>query len=384
MPRLPLVVFLVLLWHAIGADSVSAQATGYCDRGKQVHARGDVYGYRYVVIADDTLYSIAMRFCTSVGQLQQLNGIPNPDFLPAGAVLTIPGLGPTPSQGCSSPFVSITSPASGGSVGSTFNISGHGCGVAQGNVTIHVQDSAGYEVGRISTPIMRSSTSEAAYTFSTLVTITSGQGATLRLTAYAPNATSDMVQVTFFGMPAACSPSSPFAIYEPRADPQAPYTFDVSGAAGSNCRVTVTARDMNGVILGEASADSGASTQWRTRLTLRYAVSNGAYISFEAQNTQTGARAYTTAIFNGASGDRYRNLDPTRCQLQLVATSTGVYSLANPDGPKVRLLSSGSYLAARRVVQFNGHLWYAITLAYNEPDEWVPASVVRAINDCGL
>lgn len=381
MPRLPMMVFLVLLWLAIGADSVSAQAAGYCDGGKQEHARGDVYGYRYVVAPGDTLYSIANRFCTPVERLQQLNGIQNPNVLLAGTVLEVPGLGPTLPQGCSSPFVSITSPVSGASVGSTFNISGHGCGLSQSDVVILVQDSAGQEVGRITTPLIRSSASEATYTFSTFVAIANGQGATLRLTAYAGNATSGTIQITFIGVPAACSPFSPFAIYEPQTGSPVSASFDISGVAGSNCRVTVTARDSNGVPLGEASADSGASTQWRTRLTLPNGISNGAYIVLDAY-TQTGARASTTVTFSGASGGSYRDLDPARCQLY--AAYTGVVSLANPDGPRVRSLSGGSYLTARRVVLFEGQLWYAITLAYSAPDEWVSASDVQATGDCRL
>jgi len=380
MPRLPTVVLLVLLWLAAGAESAAAQAAGYCDRGQQEYAKGDVYGYRYVVAPRDTLYSIAERFCTNVAQLQQLNGIMNPNVLLAGTTLIIPGLGPTPAQECWSPFLSITSPESGASVGSTFNISGRGCGLSQGEVAILVHDSAGREVERFSAPIVRSSASEAAYTFSRLVTIASGQGTTLRLTAQALNATSATIQVTYLGVPPACSPYSPLAIFEPRTGSSVSHSFDVTGEAGPNCRVTLTARDSSGVLLGQANIDSGASTQWRARLTLPNGISNGAYIVLDAY-TQVGTRASTTVIFSGALGSGYRNLDSSRCHL---AARSSVYSLTNPGGPPVRLLMSNSYLDVQRVVQFGGQLWYAISPAYSEPDEWVSAADVWASGDCGL
>ena len=44
----------------------------------------------YMVGYGDTLYSIAVRFCTTVSHLSTLNGISNPDLIYAGQVLVVP------------------------------------------------------------------------------------------------------------------------------------------------------------------------------------------------------------------------------------------------------------------------------------------------------
>ncbi|MDZ7727910.1 MAG: LysM peptidoglycan-binding domain-containing protein [Dehalococcoidia bacterium] len=53
--------------------------------------------FAYTVVADDTLFSIASRFGTTVAELQRLNDVPDPEELEVGAVLFIPEATPTPS-----------------------------------------------------------------------------------------------------------------------------------------------------------------------------------------------------------------------------------------------------------------------------------------------
>jgi LysM repeat protein len=50
----------------------------------------------YVVVAGDTLYSIAQRFGTTVAAIQRANGIVNPALIRAGQKLTIPPAGSQP------------------------------------------------------------------------------------------------------------------------------------------------------------------------------------------------------------------------------------------------------------------------------------------------
>lgn len=51
----------------------------------------------HVVEARETLSSIAQRYGTTIKAIQDLNGISDPDLIPAGHRLTIPGASPTPS-----------------------------------------------------------------------------------------------------------------------------------------------------------------------------------------------------------------------------------------------------------------------------------------------
>lgn len=53
----------------------------------------------YVVQQGDTLYGIALRFNTSIAAIAQANGIVNPAFIRVGQRLTIPGGSGAPSQG---------------------------------------------------------------------------------------------------------------------------------------------------------------------------------------------------------------------------------------------------------------------------------------------
>jgi LysM repeat protein len=56
-------------------------------------ASASAAGTVYVVQRGDTLTRIAARYCTTVGAIQHLNGLPNPNYIWAGQRLSIPGPG---------------------------------------------------------------------------------------------------------------------------------------------------------------------------------------------------------------------------------------------------------------------------------------------------
>src|SRR3954469_22541831 len=71
----------------------------------------------YTVRPGDTLSGIAARFATSVSRLAGLNGIENPDRIPVGLVLRLPGSAPAPHTGThTAPAGHVIVVASGGGI----------------------------------------------------------------------------------------------------------------------------------------------------------------------------------------------------------------------------------------------------------------------------
>ena len=67
-----------------------AAAAGGCNLGPIPHAMGPLNGNVYTVVAGDTLFSIARRFCTTVNFLATTNGIPHPARIYVGQRLAVP------------------------------------------------------------------------------------------------------------------------------------------------------------------------------------------------------------------------------------------------------------------------------------------------------
>jgi|GEM_PF-1884825 len=163
---------------------------GVYDRGPSAHARGTVNGNIYTVAVGDTMFSVSARFGLTVQQLAAANGIHNPWWIYPGQKLVIPGLGgqpvphpspqppppwpsPQPSpqpcqpinppQPCPLPcppasppvcptpvptvapkvFITITAPASGAVLASTFEVRGQAGGLFEGNVFVRAYDDKG-------------------------------------------------------------------------------------------------------------------------------------------------------------------------------------------------------------------------------------------------
>ena len=129
------------------------------------------------------------------------NGIPSPYRLLAGQPIRIPtsGPGPTP-QPCPSPFLTITNPPPNATVGTTFAVSGSGCGLFEGNVVIRALDSRGVQVGQVVTTLSGPNVGIGGQgTYNVTMTVSGAQGPTLTLLAISNNVEYSRVTVNLNG-----------------------------------------------------------------------------------------------------------------------------------------------------------------------------------------
>jgi LysM repeat protein len=129
------------------------------DRGSRPHATGSVRGSIYTVAADDTFYSIGLRFGLPYQEILQANNLAEGASVSAGYKVTIPGLQPTdppiqpppvitpppvkPPVG--RPFLAITSPTPGSTLNPRYTviITGTGSNLRGDNVLVRVKDPRG-------------------------------------------------------------------------------------------------------------------------------------------------------------------------------------------------------------------------------------------------
>lgn len=122
-----------------GGATPTPPPSGGCNLGPIPHAMGPLNGNVYTVVAGDTLFSIARRFCTTVNQLAAANGIRHPSLIFAGQRLTAPvGPGPSPSPTPPAPSatIAITSPTANMLLPRGFNVVGTASGVQPGAVVV--------------------------------------------------------------------------------------------------------------------------------------------------------------------------------------------------------------------------------------------------------
>ena len=115
-----------------GGTSPTPRPPGGCNLGPIPHAMGPLNGNVYTVVAGDTLFSIAQRFCTTTSQLAAANGIRHPSLIFVGQRLTVP-VGPGPSPSPTPPaqrYVTMSFPVNGAVLPTTTSWTASGTGAS--------------------------------------------------------------------------------------------------------------------------------------------------------------------------------------------------------------------------------------------------------------
>jgi LysM repeat protein len=254
-----------------------------CNLGPIPHAMGPLNGNIYTVVAGDTLFSIARRFCTTVNLLATTNGIPHPARIYVGQRLAVP-VGttptPTPTPPAQQRYLSISSPLPNQVVSyPTFTATGTGAGLFEGNVVVKAYTSSGGFITQQAVILQGANVG------------TGGPGtwtATLNVSAVSPGtagyveASSPQSNVTpvrvnvVYGQAA---PSASISITEPVPNAQLGSTFTVRGTASGlqQGAVDVRALSSDGTIeLARGSITvPGGSGQWQLQLALLVPVAPG-------------------------------------------------------------------------------------------------------------
>ncbi len=373
-----LITLLAALWLVLAASTSAAQAPGIIDNGWMPHAQGPINGDVYTVIWGDTIFSISRRFNVDQYFLMSYNGIPSPYRLLAGQRIRIPPSGPgpiptpiPPPGPCPSPFLIIANPPPGASVGTTFSVSGSGCGLFEGNVVIRALDSRGVQVGQVVTTLSGPNVGVGGQgTYNVTMTVPGAQGPTLTLLAISNNVEFSRVTVSLNGggVPGQCT-SSALSILEPGEGALVSNTFAVRGDAAFNCTVSITARDGGGRQLGTASAGTFQGTQWSTTLALQGGIASGSDIFIEAR-TNGGGVAQRRVRFDGGPQPSLTITEPApNASLPVTFWVRGVG--AGPGSPilSVQAIGNSGGLIVSQNIQADGQGSFSIQLsvAQNTP-----------------
>jgi len=211
MPRLvavTLVVVIGLLWggwrtldiaDARGAPGTQAGVTARAEAATAGAAMKT--GAVHCVRTGDTLFSIALRYGTTVAAIAQANGIANVNLIFAGKCLQIPPGGPGTGgiigkptvPGCTSmappgnaPFVFVTSPLVGAQVHTGFTVTGC-ANVFEAAVEWKLKDSQGAQIGQGSTLATCGTGCVGSFTFTVPFAISAAQVGSLEVYHTSPN-----------------------------------------------------------------------------------------------------------------------------------------------------------------------------------------------------
>ncbi|MCB9116803.1 MAG: LysM peptidoglycan-binding domain-containing protein [Caldilineaceae bacterium] len=366
-----LITLLAVLWLVLAASSSSAQSPGIVDNGWMPHAQGPLNGDIYTVIWGDTVFSISRRFNVDQYTLMSYNGIPSPYRLLAGQPIRIPTSGPGP-QPCPSPFLTITNPPPNTNVGTSFPVSGSGCGLFEGNVFIRALDSRGVQVGQVVTTLSGPTVGIGGQgTYNDTMTVSGAQGQLLTLLAISNNVEYSRVTVNLNdggGGIGQCQ-SSALSIFEPGEGANVPASFTVRGDAAFNCTVTITARDGGGRQLGTANAGTFQGTQWSTTLALQGGIAPWSDIFIEAR-TNGGGVAQRRVRFDGGQQPSLTITEPApNTPLQTTFRVRGVGAGLGNTTLIVQAISNNGGLIQEQSVQtdFQGAFDLQMTVNQNTP-----------------
>ncbi|MEI2691607.1 MAG: LysM peptidoglycan-binding domain-containing protein [Anaerolineae bacterium] len=275
--------------------------SGGCNQGPIPHAMGPLNGNIYTVVAGDTLFSIARRFCTTTSQLATTNGIPQPARIFVGQRLTVPvgTTSPTPQPPQPQRFLTMSSPTNGAVLSSPWTATGTGGGLFEGNVVVTAFTNAGVQIAQQATILQGANVGTGgAGNWSATLTTNVAAGTTGYVIASSPQSNVPPVRVNVtYGQPPA---SASIAITSPSANALLPRTFNVFGTANGvqPGAVVVQALSQDGsVLFAETSvAVAGGAGSWAVTLTVS-AAGNGQIVAFWTQNV--GVRTSTQVRFSG-------------------------------------------------------------------------------------
>lgn len=294
---------------------------GVYDRGRTEHAQGNVNGSTYYVIRGDTVYSISNRFGVGEHQLMSANNLHSPYRLQAGQTLTIPGLGPGPLPPPPPPppihsWLTITQPTSGASLPSTFNVSGRGKGLYEGNVVVQAKDSHGNILAERATTLQGSSVGTGGEgSYSVELAVNASPNTPGIIFVYSPGTSANATVPAVFNATAPPPSESWVTIEYPTSGSQLPATFTVSGRGKGlyEGNVVVQAKDAYGVVLTERvtllqgqNAGAGGEGAYTVQLTVN-AGTPGTIVVHSPGST--GAYAVESVRFNGSPGESWVAID---------------------------------------------------------------------------
>jgi len=278
-----------------------------CNLGPIPHAMGPLAGNVYTVVAGDTLFSIARRFCASVEQLAASNGIRHPWRIYVNQRLVVPVGSTTPTPPTPTPTppaqrtLTINVPQPNAVLPPTFTASGTGSGLFEGNVVVTAFTSAGVQLARTATTLQGANVGTGgAGTWTATLTVSVAPGTPGFVEASSPqsNVPAARVNVVYGQQPAGPT----LTITSPSPNLTLPRVFNVIGNASGLQPgfVVVQALSRDGTVLfSEASvAVPGGSGIWNVALTVPVsATTDGQIVAFWSQNT--AVRATILVRFSG-------------------------------------------------------------------------------------
>ena len=293
---------------------------GVYDRGPTAHAQGTVSGSTYYVVYGDTIYSISNRFGVSEHALMRVNNLHSPYSLQAGQTLTIPGFGPgpTPVPPVYS-WLTISQPTSSAYLPSTFNVSGRGAGLFEGNVVVQAKDSHGNVLTERATTLQGSGVGTGGEgVYSVDLTVNASPNTPGSIVVYSPGTSANAsVPVTFNGGMPPPPVTSWVTIEYPTSGSHLPTTFTVSGRGAGlfEGNVVVQAKDVYGGLLAEkattlqgSNVGTGGEGSYSVQLAVNVGPNTPGTIVVYSPGSSS-AYASIAVTFNGGSTDSWVIID---------------------------------------------------------------------------
>jgi LysM repeat protein len=385
MYRLPMAALFIALWIALGTKPLQAQAALRCDYGRTYYrAHGEVRGNQYRIAVDDNLTRIAERFCVTKDELKAANNIVNEHLILAGQDLTIPGLGPQRSAGCTSSDLTIFASQPDPQI-PQIAVTGTGCGLTDNTVDIWRQSGNSNWSHSQRDSVLLTPASEGEVMYSARLDASSEQGQTMRLFAEAGQKRSDPISIyvnraNIVSPRPACT-AADVQITSPALIPQGLATFSVSVTARPNCTMTVSIYHSRQGRISENTIETGPNATLRVPATLAPNSYLGDTVTIYARILQTGVeRSLLIPITGSTSAREVADLEFIACEIYLRDSSHAIF--AYPGGPSMGSVAGYRQYHPLRVAVRNGEAWYAIQHDGRQSDNWIQGLSVDKYGTC--